>query len=227
MKLNLLPSLFLTVIAIPTASAATTLTSGHADIGIGYDGAFDLHVHDDETDTEYAPDEVILGVGSAALQFSPGGAFSFLGPAGTPVWVLPKEQNPELLFLGLGTEELDPADWTGNIGLTLTAVSGPGTFYLWDVNSFGVPTVSMNSGDGITAGDTVSLVPGSHAHYNLGFSAPGTYSVSFEATGLHVVDGFQNSGPAAYTFQVVPEPGSVVLAIVGAGAVLWYSRRRS
>ena len=226
MKQSYLTGLWLALLAAPSLSAATPLTSGHADVGIGYEGGFDLHVHDEENDIEYAPDEAILVVGSAGLQLSPGGNFSFLGPAGTPVWVLPEQENPELLFLGLGAEELTPADWTGNITLSLTSVTGPGNFYLWNVNSFGVPSVKMNSADGITGADNVSVIPGSHAHYNWGFSTPGTYSVSFEATGLNVLDGPQNSGPVAFQFQVVPEPGTWALAAVGAGALALLGRRR-
>jgi surface-anchored protein len=105
-------------------------------------------------------------------------------------------------------------------------VSGPGNFYLWNVNSFGVPSVKMNSADGITGADNVSVIPGSHGHYNWGFSELGTYSVSFEATGLNVLDGPQNSGPVAFQFQVVPEPGTWALAAVGAGALAVLGRRR-
>ncbi len=224
---SLFPQLILAWMAITPCLAGTALTSGHADVGIGYEGAFNLHVHDETTDTEYAPNDAILVVGNQGLQLSPGGAFSFLGPAGTPVWVLPNEQNPELLFLGLGAEELLPADWNGDITLSLKSVTGPGNFCLWDVNAFGVPSVKMNSADGIQPGDSVSAVPGSHGHYNWGFSAPGAYSVSFEASGLNVLDGPQNSGPVAYSFQVVPEPGPFALAALGLGVIscLWVRRR--
>jgi len=198
--------------------AATPLATGHADVGIGYEGGFDLHVHDGENDIEYSPADALLVVGSQSLQFSTGGSFAFLGPVGTPVWVLPQAENPDLLFLGLGTEELIPSEWTGNITLTLTSVSGPGQFYLWTVNPFGTPSVQMDSANGVSAADNTTQLPGSHGHYNWGFSALGTYGISFEASGLHVADGPQNSGPVVYHFEVVPEPGSLALGLFGLGA---------
>jgi surface-anchored protein len=201
--------------------AATPLSVGHADVGIGYEsGAFNLHVHDEENDIEYAPADALLVVGSAALQFSPGGNLSFLGPAGTPVWVLPQQQNPELLYLGIGAEELVPAEWIGNIEFSLKSVSGPGEFFLWDTDPFGKPLVLMNSSNGVDAADQTRAIPGSHSDYNWGFSAPGIYSVSFEASGIHGTDGLQSSGPVAYQFEVVPEPGELAMVALGLGAMV-------
>ena len=64
----------------------------------------------------------------------------------------------------------------------------------------------MNSNGGVNDADRVSVIPGSHGHYNWGFSAPGSYQIAFEAAGVHRADGPQNSGPVTYQFQVVPEP---------------------
>ena len=201
--------------------AATPLTVGHADVGIGYEsGAFNLHVHDEENDMEYSPADALLIVGSAALQFSPGGNLSFLGPAGTPVWVLPKTENLELLFLGLGAEELVPGEWNGNIEFSLKGVSGPGSFTLWNTTAFGTPVLYMNSADGMGPDDRTSVIPGSHSHLNWGFSAPGIYSVSFEASGIHGTDGLQSSGPVAYQFEVVPEPSELAMVALGVGAMV-------
>ncbi|HRI15727.1 MAG TPA: choice-of-anchor M domain-containing protein [Verrucomicrobiota bacterium] len=207
--------------------APTPISSGHTDIGIGYEeGAFDLHVHDEENGLEYSPADALLVVKSQALRLSPGGAFSFLGPVGTPVWELPKVQDPELLFLGIGAEELVPSDWTGNIEFSLKAVSGPGNFYLWDTDVFGNPVVKMDSANGIGPDDTVSVIPGSHTHLNWGFSAPGVYRISFETVGLNTTDGPEESGPVVYNFEVVPEPSALALAAVGMGAVMIILRQR-
>ena len=216
------------IMAAPsTVCAITPIATGHTDVGIAYEGgAFDLHVHDEENGVEYSPADALLVVRSQALQSSPGGDYSFLGPVGTPVGILPKTQNPELLYLGIGAEELIPADWTGNIEFSLKSVSGPGSFYLWDTDIFGKPEVKMDSANGIGPGDVVSVVPGSHSHLNWGFSAPGTYSISFEAAGINVADGPQNSGPVAYSFQVVPEPGEVALGMVGLVALAFTIRNR-
>lgn len=211
------------------ATAQTPLTTGHADIGIAYDaGAFDLHVHDGETDTEYSPPSgAVLVVGSAAQTTTPA-ALSAFAPVGSSLWILPKTENPSLLFLGFGTEELTPSDWTGNLTLSLKSVSGPGNFGLYDVGTFGDIQIKMNSADGISGGDSLSLVPGSHGHYNLTFTAPGDYTIGLEASGTHVLDGAVNSGTVNYSFTVVPEPEEyAALAAVGlVGFALWRRTRR-
>ena len=117
----LLPLLMATASAL-AAQAQAVINSGHVDIGIAFEsGNWDLHVHQEEpVEAEFAPDEVILQVGASAQTSVPADpSFSFLGNAGDPVWVLPKSENPELLFLGIGAEELDPTDWTGGITLSL------------------------------------------------------------------------------------------------------------
>ena len=226
MKLLLIvPALTL---AIP-AFSQNFIQSGHFDIGIGYeDKAFDLHVHQGEpVNKEFAPGEAVFAIGSASAGISPGGAFtSFLGTTGTPVWVLPSTENSQLPFLGFGTEELTASDWSGNITLSLKAVSGPGTFSIWGTSGFGAPELKMTTVDGITAGDRLPLVPGSHGHFNVGFSAPGNYQVTLEASGTHLIDGLRTSDPATYRFQVIPEPSTWALALTGVGfGALAFHRR--
>ena len=214
---------------ILSAQSQTFISSGHVDIGIGYeDKAFDLHVHQEEPlDQEFAPGEAVFAVGPASAGVSPGGAYvSFLGAAGTPVWILPTAEKEQLPFLGFGTEELTAADWSGNITLSLKAISGPGTFSVWGVSGFGAPELKMSSVNGIRADDRLLLVPGSHGHFNVGFSAPGDYRVTLEASGNHLIDGLRTSDPATYRFQVVPEPSTWALALTGVGvSALAFHRR--
>jgi surface-anchored protein len=210
----LLPLLMATAGGL-SAQAQTVIDSGHVDIGIAYEsGNWDLHVHQEEpTEAEYEPDEAILQVGASAQTSVPADpSFSFLGNPGDLVWILPKSENPELLFLGIGSEELDPADWTGGITLSLGAVTGPGEFTIWDTDLFGAPLLKMNSGDGIESLDRLEVIAGSHAHFFYGFTAPGDYSVTFEASGLF--EGVATaSGPVTYQFSVIPEPGTTALLL--------------
>jgi surface-anchored protein len=219
-SLFILPLLIASASAL-AAQAQTVISSGHVDLGIAYEsGNWDLHVHQEiPTEAEFEPHEVILQVGAGAQTSIPANPnFSFLGNSGDPIWILPKSEDPELLFLGIGAEELDPADWTGNITLSLGAVNGPGQFSIWDTDLFGNPLVLMNSGDGIDATDRLEVIPGSHAHFFYGFSAPGDYSVTFQALGIF--DGLETaSGPVTYQFSVVPEPGAIALLLLGLGGV--------
>lgn len=208
------------------ARAATVINRGHLDIGLVYEGgAWDLHVHQEEPEpgAEYAPGDAVIQVGpSAAL---PGGvpahaaATGFFGPAGSPLWILPKTQVEDLPFLGVGAEEMNAADWNGPLTLSLDRVDGPGNVFVWDVGSFGDLQPKMNSRDGVSSGDTLEVLAGSHAHYFWAFSAPGEYAVSFRASGVNAADGAVASEPATYHFQIIPEPGTVALFAVGALAL--------
>ncbi len=216
----------------PMAHGDVILGTGHIDIGIAYeDKNWDLHIHNETTDTEYAPGEARFQLGLNTLSTVPGSPdFAFLGSPGSSFYLLPNVQSTDRVFLGVGAEELQPPDWSSNIRLTLKAVEGPGSFYVWDNDSFGRPVVRMNSnpltGGGIDSTDAIEIVPGSHGDVNWAFSAPGTYTASFEASGTHALDGVTASGPVAYRFEVVPEPGTVALGLAGFIACCFWGRRR-
>jgi surface-anchored protein len=216
------------------SQAQSILTNQHADIGVNYEaGEWNLHIHNETEDIEYSPPSgpggAIIQVGSAAAgTVSANPLFSFLGTAGSPVWILPNTQNPSLVFLGFGAEELVTGLFVGDsITMALHSISGPGEFAVFDYDFFGNPTVWMNTRDGITAGDSVSLLAGGHNDMNWAFSAPGNYTVYFEASGT-LVDGnvFTASGPVGYEFQVVPEPSAMALAGMGALALLLVRKMR-
>lgn len=228
------PTLAAAVLVLVSSSAVfaqTRLSQGHADIGIGYeDGAFDLHVHQEEPPpgAEFAPGDAILSVGASA-QLAGGtpnnaAAIAFFGPPGSLLWVLPKTEQPDLLFLGFGTEELVAADWSGPIGLTLKGVTGPGNVFVWDTGVFGELQPKISSRDGISSADRLDLIAGSHGHFFVGFSQPGIYQVALEASGIHANDGPIVSETANYVFEVVPEPS--VPGLLTLGTVVLLLRRR-
>jgi len=99
-------------------------------------------------------------------------------------------------------------------GLNYTG-PGAGEFIFWSDSP--VETVHFDSTDG--PGDTLNTLAGTHIHYNWGFSDPGTYEITFGISGTHVTDLLQ-TGSQTYTFQVVPEPSSALLAGFGALAML-------
>lgn len=207
------------------SQAQTYLWEGHTDVGIVYeDDAWNLPIgqHEATPPMEYAPNEAILWVDLlAAYNTVPANPqFSFLGTAGSSVWILPQVQDPSLLFLGFGTEELPSGLFVNDqVTLSLSAVRAPGQFSVFENDVFGNPNIIMNSGDGITGADSLVLPAGGHQHVNWAFSTPGTYEVDFNASGT-LVDGnvFTASGPITYTFAVeaVPEPTALSLLALGA-----------
>jgi surface-anchored protein len=215
------------------SQAQTPLFTGHTDVGIAYDetaNGWELHVHDEETDTEYFPaTDALLVVKYDAHTTVPAGAqWSFLGTVGSSTWILPQAEDPNLLFLGIGAEEIADGIFVGDtLSLALRGVSGPGTFALYDLDPFDVPIVRWNSADGFTGADVLSVPTGGHSHFNWAFSAPGDYTVTLEAFGISGLNGATSSGNVDYLFRVeaVPEPATGALA--GVGALAWWWARRN
>ena len=164
---------------VTTAAAQdfeAVLTEGHTDIGLAYeDDAWDLHVHAEDTDTEYSPDGALLHVGADTLTARPAdAAFDFLGvAAGEDYYRLAQSAVGGQLLLGFGAEEI--ADGTfedDEVALTLKAVNGPGHFSIWKSEITG-PVVAMATTDGVSAADRLTVPAGSHGDFNFGFSAKG------------------------------------------------------
>ena len=233
MKMNRMIVALMAVAGVYPATGQTMISSGHVDIGVLYEsGTWDLHVHKDVpgAEEEFGPSEAVFVIGAKAQQAggvpNSASATAFFGPAGSPLWVLPKSQDPELPFLGIGAEEMSADDWNGALTLSMTDVRGPGNVFVWDVGAFGDLQPKMSSRDGFSAGDALTVEAGGHAHYFWAFSAPGDYEVFLSAQGNHKVDGSVQSEPAGYRFQVVPEPGVGTLILAGL-VCLGGLRRRS
>ena len=187
---------------------------GHDDGGGGHDHGdheepeWDLHIHDETNDIEYAPDEALLFVGSSAVTVRTGAAatsaFDFLGvPVGGKFYVLPQNENPNLLFLGVGAEELEASDFvSGTVHLKLKSVTGPGHFSMWQ-STFAGPSLAVATADGITNEDMILVEPGSHQHFNYAFSKPGYYAITVQSSGVLTDDGHTlESADTTYYFQV-------------------------
>lgn len=240
------------------AHAQVVLDDLHADIGIFYGPPenapgdppdWDLHVHDHEADAEYAPDEAYLAVNDSTLDTRPASAsFAFIGVgAGASYYHLPQSQVIGQLFLGLGAEEIpsgtfasytesDPRVSGSNewIRMSLVSVSGPGVFSVWR-SEVGGPVPFISSADGIGPDDVLFAASGSHSHFNYGFSAPGVYDITFQASAQDVNSPGTTltSAPATYRFLVgntaiaaaasAPEPGALGLILIP--ALGWVGRR--
>jgi surface-anchored protein len=191
------------------------LIDEHVDLGMDYrvnpSGATGWEVTAEDGDAapgpggqvvQYPGDEVGLFVGPPTLRPRPAGAeYDFLGtPAGQNLWQLEQDQQPNILYQGVATEETDPApfltyfnnDIPGDasvqaegqwIRITLRDVIGPagGKFSLWQEGDGNV-VVHMASADGIDSTDRTYLQVGGHVHYNWGFTKRGVYKIGLEAS---------------------------------------------
>lgn len=232
----------LSLISLPAPAATLFYTAGHLDgPAIGYVSAteaagdpmltqgFEPHLHNEggatgavingvtqTTESEYEPGDVVLVVPDTSTI-----AFNSVN-----YYWLPQDEtdasNQGVGFLGVGSEELDPADWTGGtITLTLTGFTGPGNITIWQDDSFGGATIFFDS-----AGDSITIPAGGHTHFNWGFAALGDYELEFTVSGNHMDDGLQTAS-ATYLFQAVPEPSSILLGGLGMVALLGRRSRAS
>lgn len=228
----------------PAISQSFVYTSGHADIGVAYEGgAFEphWHMHGDAVvngaplgvDSEFAPGDVLAFVPNPSISRPAGAQWDFLGTtAGSPLWFLPANNISGKPFLGIAAEELTPSEWS-SLTLSLVGLSGPsgGQFSLWQTDAFGGPVVKMASSDGFSGADTMAVIPGQggHDHYFYGFTKAGVYQVTLKWDGEHTSDGSISATETfAFGVTVVPEPADVAwLAALGLAAFAWQRRRGS
>jgi len=189
------------------AAGGVVLDRGHVDVvGIAYEGGrLHLHVHDEtvEPGEERDPEDVTFRVPPAAGTTVPADpSFGFLGDAGDPVWILPQVRNPDLLWPGLGTEELDEGVLRDDTVTVTFAVLGPGDLAIYTENAFGLPgDILVDTGDGQP--DTFALPAGGHTHANWAFEKPGTYRILVVAYGTLASTGRVVADAALYHFQVL------------------------
>lgn len=193
--------------------ASGPAASAHTHVEIVYrDGQLRLLYYDFDYG-EANPADVLLDVAlPAASPIPPLSAYTnLLGEAGATTWILPQTQNPNLLWLGIGNESLRAADFAGPVQLTLQTVEGPGHFALFFQDAFGQPVTQMNSRDGVSAQDTMTVPLGSHLHCNWAFSAPGRYRVCFVVSGtLKAGNTPIASAPTDWFFEVAAPPRPVL-----------------
>jgi surface-anchored protein len=185
------------------ALAATTLSSGHVDVlDAEWDGAdLHLHVHDEETGTEYEPADVTLSVPAAAKVANPG--YGFLG-SGSQVWLLPDTEAEAdaagVLFPGISTEHLTTGILANN-NVTYRLVSATRNGAATEDFSIYAGSGSrwFDSNTATTSFKSRSFAVATHNHANWAFEEAGTYRLTFRVQGT--VGGVTES--ATETFTVV------------------------
>ncbi len=206
-------------------------TAGHGDLGIGYeDGALEPHWHLGEDNESVTLDGTSAPLGPDGAEYEADEITPFtdiIQTIGTSTYyVFPAAEVATVPFIGFGTEELSPTDWTGDLTLSLTAESGSGSFYLFDIDSLGVVTTLMDSSDGFSAADSITLTPDSHTHYTWAFSEGGSYDLTFQVSGTHVTDGAQSASATYGVLVAVPEPSTAGLLLGAVALALTVVRRR-
>lgn len=151
--------------------------------------------------TLISPEDGLMVANSSArfnLPSIPPG-FEFIGATpGENFWILPQTQDPSVLYLGLSSETMTPADrqnialWNPNdpraasaqrwLKIQLLDVRGPadGEFAVWQASG-GPPTVFMSTAQGgVDDSDALFPLAGGHDHFNWGFTQPGYYDIDVE-----------------------------------------------
>jgi hypothetical protein len=242
--------------AMVVLGSGTPLGSGEVDVALTFGGALGLELVDvPGGEVAYDPADVLLFVGPAARTAQPANpAFAFIGAgAGNPVWIVPQIENPNVLYLGLEAEDIDPGTFatyfeadprvsaTGEfVRVSFVDVRGPGQFSVWEIGPAGELTVWASTAQGgLTAADAYFTTSGApDVHLNYGFTAPGLYEVDVVLSTFVRVPGEEllrpvASGPITLTFGVeagvsaVPEPASCGLLALGGGLLAWRRGRRA
>ncbi|MDO5031483.1 anchored repeat ABC transporter, substrate-binding protein [Corynebacterium sp.] len=97
--------------------------------------------------------------------------------------LVPLVENAALDALWLGLRVRNAPVGTGSAELSLREATGPGEVAAYVVSTFGTPELIFDSARGPGSARTAVLPANAHTHVSWGFSRPGIYRLSFQATG--------------------------------------------
>lgn len=125
-------------------------------------------------------------------------AYSFLGQPGSTIWMAPQTQNHQIIWPGFSTEDPNLSGKVQNntFQVRLLNTEGPGNAEVYMQDGAQVKRIFSST----TALPAWSIGVPQHTHMNWAFSKPGTYTFTFEMSG--VVDGRTQSASNDYTFVV-------------------------
>jgi putative ABC transporter-associated repeat protein len=195
----------------PTGTGRAVVADGHVDLGPRFvDGTWRLQIRDDTVRPvvwRNLSDIVLHAVDPAAVTVPPDPAFSFLGPAGSTVWLLPQTQQAGILWPGWNTQ--DPSV-IGTVSRAATwrlhGVTGPGKFVLFLTGNFGAPQILFDSAK--TYPQETGIEVGSHVHGNWVFTASGTYLLDVEISASTTDGGMVTDRQALRIFAGPGDPAT-------------------
>ncbi|MBO3731860.1 choice-of-anchor M domain-containing protein [Glycomyces niveus] len=126
--------------------------------------------------------------------------------AGDKLWWLPSSQQQGVLFPGWNSDIPAGTFRDDALDLEFTDFSGPGDLLMFIPGDGIEPTVLYaDTADGLP--DTIATRSKTHAHADWLFSAPGVYTLTWQAEGV-LADGTPvSSAPEKFVFVVGPWPG--------------------
>ena len=222
----MLLGLLLALSCYDVSRATTTISSGHADIfeveyeQVGTDKpTLHLGVHTDAG--HFEPVDVLLEVGNAAYRSSDGFSADITTLLGANAWILPVDLD-QAANLGLIEAGVAKAGFpAGSVTFTMVGAgpANPGNFALFTAGS----SIRL-SATGSEVGTSGFSITTGHIHYNWGFSAPGIYTFDMKASYTDSSFVALESATETYTFNVIPEPSSSTMLLIG--LVGWVATRK-
>lgn len=190
-----------------TRATCFHFTQEHVDLlGVVWNapsGQLALMAAADASNRLYASNECVV-VCPESMKFTlPGG--TPLGNEGDPMWILPQNPFAGVPYVGVSSERIPAGVFNDPLTVRLTRLEGPGQFLVWQAGSFGGFDVVMDTRNGISANDRLTIPVGGHAHYNWGFTTSGVYCAYFQAEGKLVGQTTNTLSPETpFTFHILP-----------------------
>ena len=169
-------------------TGAVLLEKGHIDFGPTLaTGKWKMQIHDDTGSVSYwrMPSDVVMQLGSSSVINMPeGDTYSFIGETpGTPLWVIPQTQNPDVVWVGWNTQEpLVLEQLNKGMTLQLDGIDGPGALDVYLENgNLGAPQVIWSSKKPYPQDSWIEV--NAHTHVNWVFHKEGVYKVKLTLKG--------------------------------------------
>ena len=164
------------------------LEKGHIDFGPTLaTGKWKMQIHDDTGSVSYwrMPSDAVIQVNSKSIIDMPSGStYSFIGEQpGTPLWVIPQTQNPDVVWVGWNTQEPGVLEQLSKgMTLQLDGIEGPGDLDVYlESGNLGAPQVIWSSKKAYPQTSWIEV--NAHTHVNWVFHKEGIYKVKLSLNG--------------------------------------------